>query len=425
METKDSKNKPTAKSSFRTFILEMFSSPKKRDHLVVTPTAWIGLFVLIVCLVSAMGWAFLGSIPITINGRGIVVNEKGLLYTVESRTNGNVSKIAVKNGDFVKKGQVLVETADPQEELKLKTALVREAKIKTELDALKKEIDSETKIRTDALKADLAIKKHALDKATRATELLQKGLFIKQELLAKGLVKSEAIDESREQLAAKNLELVTTQAAIVQINAELAKGYRTDELSAKEKELAQATESREILEANHVNYAILSPNQGNILEVLVSDGEQVVPGNSVVWMEYADQTDTGRYLIKGYFPVEKGKNILPLMQVRLDISTVDAKEYGYLLATVKEVSPFAVSRDSIAKSIHNKELVSYLTEGYHAVIQVTVQPDADPKNPMQYLWSSGKVPPTKITTGTMCHMEAVVGYVRPIYYVIPLSRFKN
>lgn len=60
---------------FRAAALERLSSPERLDTLlrVVRPSAWIPLATLLGLAVATTAWAFLGRIPVTAQGRGVLV----------------------------------------------------------------------------------------------------------------------------------------------------------------------------------------------------------------------------------------------------------------------------------------------------------------------------------------------------------------
>ncbi len=111
----------TASSLFRPGPLERLSHPVQLDALlvVVTPRMWIALLCLIMLLGGLIGWSVFGSLPVTVHGRGIVMNQKGRLLTINTPVGGLMQNITVKPGQEVKAGQLMAEMADPERQMPL------------------------------------------------------------------------------------------------------------------------------------------------------------------------------------------------------------------------------------------------------------------------------------------------------------------
>lgn len=192
-------------------------------------------------------------------------------------------------------------------------------------------------------------------------------------------------------------------------------------------ELGQVKEESDLLEARLPYYKIYSQSEGHVLEVLPTVGDYVESGSPVVWMEHLTRENAPHY-VYGYFPVEDGKRLAIGKNVKIKISTVDSQEYGYLIGIVKQISDYAVSKQSILKLIHNKELTDYLTWDNQAVVQVLIaietKPSPLPGKQAEYYWTSGKTPPVIVTSGTLCEIQAVAGHIPPLFYFLPLSFLK-
>ena len=63
------------KSLFRKASLERLSSPEQLDALmhVTQPTGWVALLAAAVILGAAILWGFVGSLPVKVVGRGILI----------------------------------------------------------------------------------------------------------------------------------------------------------------------------------------------------------------------------------------------------------------------------------------------------------------------------------------------------------------
>lgn len=100
---------------FREEALKKLSSPEQLDELiqVTPPRAWMALIGIILILLSAVVWGFLGSIPTKISGQGILLNNGGVT-TIEHQTSGIVIDLRYHIGDMVKKGDVIARIEIPE-----------------------------------------------------------------------------------------------------------------------------------------------------------------------------------------------------------------------------------------------------------------------------------------------------------------------
>lgn len=414
------------KQIFRKESLERLSNPEQLDSLfvVVTPKAWAALLCLMSIAAIILLWAIFGSIPIKVEGKGIVMNEKGHLFTVETKIAGSVKEIFVKPGDVVKKDDLIAQLYDPEEELKLSAGEIKVENLTNDLQRLNDEVAAEEKANIEALQRELTAKQYSVEQQEKKVSALDEEVGKEKNLVKEGLIGPNILLATEERLTNARIELETTKATIATLKYNLTKGYRTQEIKLKEHELFQARMEKEILETRKPFYYVYSPHEGHVLEILVNAGNLVQAGTPIVWMEFMEkENQIPPRLFYGFFPVEQGKRITEGAQVQITLSTVEPQEYGYLLGTVQEVSTFAVSKDSMMKLIHNRELVEYLTSGAKAVIQVIVKPEIDPSTG-QFKWTSGKIPPVKITTGTVSTMQAITSRIRPIYYVLPIEGLK-
>jgi len=93
---------------FRKSSIEKLSSPEQLDKSIVvtSPALWISLIGIALIVVSFLVWVVLGTVPTTVDGKGIISNG---VYTnsVYSFFAGNVTEIFVAEGDTVDKGSVI------------------------------------------------------------------------------------------------------------------------------------------------------------------------------------------------------------------------------------------------------------------------------------------------------------------------------
>ena len=105
-------------SEFRKVALEQISSPDELDILfsTVKPVNYLAYIVLPILVLSVLLWLFFGTVPLTIEGLGIVTSKEGL-NTVETKSDGVVNEILVSPGQKVEKEETV--------------ALIKQTEVKT------------------------------------------------------------------------------------------------------------------------------------------------------------------------------------------------------------------------------------------------------------------------------------------------------
>jgi hypothetical protein len=93
---------------FRKEALEKLSSPEQLDQLlrVTSPRGWLALLGLGGLIAAIVAWSFLGSIPSTVSGNGILIRGTGV-QVVEVPRSGRISRLFVNPGDAIQLNQVI------------------------------------------------------------------------------------------------------------------------------------------------------------------------------------------------------------------------------------------------------------------------------------------------------------------------------
>lgn len=98
---------------FRKSSIEKLSSPEQLDKsiIVTSPMSWIALIGVALIVVCFFVWAFCGSMPSTMDARGIISNG---VYTnsVYSEYAGKITEICVAEGENISKEAVICKVTD-------------------------------------------------------------------------------------------------------------------------------------------------------------------------------------------------------------------------------------------------------------------------------------------------------------------------
>lgn len=394
--------------------------------LTIPRWAWMVLIISLVVLFFFFLWFFFGKIPVTVEGRGIILTSQGL-YNVQSKVYGTVVKQKINVGDVIEKGAFLMAIYDPQVELKYQESKSRFSLLQKQLKDLKEEISREAKDRKRALRVKMDSIKYSIALLQQEIDFGNRELVGRKKLLDEKLISPIKYNEGLLNLSQKKIELQNKIAEMAEVHADIKKEYRESEIEAKEQQLQAEKANLNVLTVSLEQGKIYSPEKGKILEILVNDGDQVKIGQSLVWMEREsdNQNKPTKFVIYGYFQIDEGKKIRQDAKVRMELPNVNANLYGDITGVVKDVSLYAVSTEQLYSQIHNKELILFLTNEASAVIQVIIEPDVDPNHPDLFHWSSGLQPPIRVTPGTIGLIKATVEEISPIYYLIPLPIFKT
>ena len=88
------------RSIFRQQALDRLSSPERLDRLmqVVSPKDWLPLGGLVVFGLLAALWSVFGNIPITVTGKGVLINPRRVVE-LQSPISGELKSLKIKEKD--------------------------------------------------------------------------------------------------------------------------------------------------------------------------------------------------------------------------------------------------------------------------------------------------------------------------------------
>lgn len=410
---------------FRKSSLERFQVPEQIDMVFVPVRTypWLIWSALGILGISFLFWLFFGSIPVIVQGRGIIVSGQGL-YNIQANTLGLVEKLLVKQGDYVSKGQLVAKVQDPASVVKYQNAISRLEIIEKQLKELRQQVLLESHAEKVAILKGIESSNFAIQEINKTILELEAVLAKKEVLYQQQLIGLNDLQITKHVLSQYKVELEATKASLAKLEANLAKLYRDQEIKDKERELLQATQEKDILKLGLDYGNVYSPDRGVVLELLVNEGDRVSPGMGLMHLEY-DTKKKYNHVFYGFIPIAMGKNIKPGFEVKIEPSTVNRSEYGALIGKVDEISLFAVSKEKIVNLIQNENLANYFMHEEKAVTQLVIVPVLDSNTPTGYKWTSEKGPPFQITTGTVCIITIVAERISPLFYFFSLWRLEK
>lgn len=99
---------------FRFKALQRMREPDELDSptLLASPRGWIATFVVLIVVVAAGVWAFVGRLPVTVTAKGLLTHPAGTAE-LQSPYTGTVRTLMVAPGGRVVRGQAVLEVMRP------------------------------------------------------------------------------------------------------------------------------------------------------------------------------------------------------------------------------------------------------------------------------------------------------------------------
>lgn len=193
----DAKQQGDSQPIFRDEALAYISTPNDVNKIisVVGSGTWILIAVFVTIMIMGLGWLFYGSIPITLQGQGILIPKGGIFKTVTSPEGFNVIKdLTVKTGQMVEKDQIVAILDNPEitKTIAVRTSYVADLQKKRDdlaTDAVKsikektQNYERQKKIIEDGLKTKLGYLSHLEENLVKQRGLLEKGYAKQQNVL--------------------------------------------------------------------------------------------------------------------------------------------------------------------------------------------------------------------------------------------------
>ncbi len=471
------------KQLFRQESLERLSSPERLDQLmrVIGPKSWIPLGTLGSIVIVAAIWSIFGRIPVYIDGVGVMVYPSTVI-PIQSKNSGQLIDVKVKEGDIVKKGDILatVDTVELREQLKLTNIKLKQLEVQDRNSSLLqlKRSEQETKAikeQRQALKERLKIiqnltplfrekgilsirsERQTLQRRLQVLEklipTLKKRFNNRQILFREGAIAEDilldarqdyqnnfaSIDEVKSQL--KQLDLKETNAQkeylsnlneVKNINSQLQEldsktatiaQQDLENLTNRKKEIQQVQlEITRLKQQIENNSKIISQYSGRIIEITLNPGQVIPAGTRIANID--TKNEHKKLVGMTYFPIKTGNKIQSKMKVQITPTTVKRERFGGILGTITNISAFPITTEAAASVIGNPQILAGIIPPNQqgGLIQVSVTLQADTQNFGGYKWSSSKGPNMNISAGTTTSVRVKVEERAPITFIFPILR---
>lgn len=410
-------------SIFRQVSLDRLSSPEQLDQLVqvVAPRLWLLWAPLAAVTAGTLLWGFLGSVPVTVSGRAILLQQGGLAE-VSAAAAGRVTELLVTVGSQVAPGQPVARIAQPELAERLRQARDRLAEARREEARLQGLLRQGAEIQAASLLQQQALLEQQLRAAEERSRILGERATAQAALLEQGLITRQTLLATRAEATAARLEGENSRVQLRGLALRRLEDRKQAEAQLGQVQ-AQVAEARRALEGlaetTRLTTVVESPHGGRVVEVRVAEGALVAVGTPLLAVEPAGGGSAGLEAAL-YLPASEGKKVAAGMEVHLSPATVRREEHGYLLAQVSFVSDYPATLQSMRSTLQNEELVRELSGGGPPIELRAKLVAAD--NASGYRWSSRAGPPVKVTAGTLAQAEVVVRRQAPATLVVPALR---
>lgn len=412
---------------FKPLLSEIEESP-------VSPLGRFTFWTVVSLIIITILWLIIGKIDIVITARGIAIPD-GEAKIIQPLETGVIKEILVKEGDFVRKDQLLVLIDTMATDAQLKTVkenleTSKEEVKRLEAQGLEQKFNSKDEVQKNlyneslkALNSLIGAKNQEIKQIERQIDsnIAQKRDYENQlqssvdrekrlenvkDIVAYNDIK-EAQDRTiglRESVNRTESEIKRLQAQKRQIQNEIAqlkadfKAQKLENLTVTNKRIKELEASKEQIEFSNINQKITAPVDGHIDKLMIHTiGGVVTPAQELIALTPIDAP----VLIKATVLNKDIGFIRPDMPVSIKIDTYDFQKYGLLHGKVKSISK---------NSIENEEL------GPVYEIYITLDKNT--------LIIDGKE--QKISTGMTLNAEIEIGKRRIIeFFIYPLIKYMD
>lgn len=388
-------------------------------HLT-SPSTWIALAVLALCVMTIVGWGIFGRLSFYAQGMGVILMQRGVVFDIAATSTGTVSAIHVKVGQQVAKGDLLFTIQ--QDELA--------ARRQSAFQALKQQQDALAAYQTSS-QADVARRKANLEQQLQSTQSslkdaqsnfaqLQDIYAGLQQELQRGYTTRPQVQAAFDRMTSVQSlirdmtdRMGTLQTQQIEFEDEVARtlaDLRTKVISAE-----GALQDLDVqLEFGGL---IRSPSKGFVTEISTQPNAIVSASSQLAVVETGEED----LVVHAYLPISGGKRVSAGMEAQISPTSVERDIYGSLRGRVTNVSALPVTRQGLMNVIGDEALVSQLMAA-GAPIEVQLSLESDPKTPSRLKWTSSSGPPLRITPGTTAQAMIMVQRERPVALVIPLAQ---
>lgn len=334
------------------------------EETPINPLGRTTFWVIITIIFFTILWLFLGKVDVVISARGKVI-PTGEIKIIQPLETGVVKNIHIKEGDFVNKGQTLIEIDTSTTQPHLQSLQANLDYINTERKRLKGEIVSNTEnfyTQNELYKSAYADLQNQLAEKRYEIKRLQEEKLNYQRQLDLNLDKERRMQEVSDIIARNDLDKVKSenmdyrshidslnhQILSVQKEADyISSNFRTQnltQLADRDKQANEIEANIKEIEFKKQQQNIVSPVDGYVNTMFVHTiGGVVTPAEKVISIVPADSP----LLIKASVLNKDIGFVKEGMSVQVKIDTFDFQKYGMIEGVVNKVSKDSIEDEKL------------------------------------------------------------------------------
>lgn len=405
---------------FRPEALAKLRNPEQLDALLqlTRPWAWAALSIFGAVVAIVVAWGFLGSVPVQVQGLGLLLPTDSRIYQMQAAIGGLVGEMRVTLNQQVNAGDTIAVIALPVDQVALQGAQRTLEIAQRQYDTQKAFADRDV-ARRQAVVADMnrTLRKKIEDNNSYLAYLRQ--------LLSDQMAEQKLGYITRQQTEATRTSIFNAEQSIAQARDSISQnGLSLIEFENSSRQTLDSLQNQVEQAQSAVASAaariqseqpVISPVDGIVTEVNVKPGVLVQAGSVLAVIEQrADRLE-----LVGYFGIADGKKLESGMVGNVSPLSVERDLYGSIRGTVTRVGSLPETETAVAARIGNPTLAAQLMQG-GAPIAAIVSLELDSTTPSGFRWTSSRGPSLAITSGETASVSVVVHNKRPIDLVIPL-----
>ena len=404
---------------FRQSALARLASPEQLDQLmeVTDSKGWWTLTALTALIVAAVLWSWVGRIPTTVQGTGILLREGGV-FDVQTTAGGQVMELSVTEGQAVRAGQVIGRVAQPELGRQIREA----QQVISDLEDRKRQTSGYSAAELSSRLSTLEQRRLSLESDTASTRSqiawLTTRLAQQQEAQRIGLVTGEQVEQVRGQLDASRGRFANDLTALRQVQVDILGAQQTSATNVRTVDDRLSDARRQLqLQQGRLEQAekIITAQAGRVLEVKTDVGSIIAPATPIVSIELASRPLRAMLVVPS-----TGRSAKAGMTVRIIPSTENWQESGFILGKVETISETPVTMQRLQRLLHNDALSQdLLSRGATYLVEVSLE---RANTPSGFKWTTARGSTHPVTTGMLASGRITVDEQRPLSLVIPMLR---
>lgn len=340
------------------------SSISEPIHLVQPPSAvWFTSFGLL-ALLCLVGFVTLGTYTRRITAQGIIAPSGGAI-PIGVPSKGVVSKILVKDGQHVKRGDLLFTVVDDRRKPESETLEAYDSVRRTANENRLNEIGEHEKYRLMSDKASQNATKKKRESFNREIqenirqqgverdrlELAHRSLTRHLDLARSGYVAASLVDAKREDVATREAQIIAMRREHISLVQKIADLYAEDEKRSLETQIDLALQRRqrsllgyeEATRGVQSNYAVVAVADGTVTGIVAREGSYVVDAAVAVLIPDGVELTAELYLESSAVGF-----IEPGQVVMLRIGAFPYQHYGQKKGFISEITESPLASGGIA-----------------------------------------------------------------------------